>query len=159
MKNIPKTENSLVLRTDFSDNSAWESICAAIQDPVGEFRAYVECVSDPEYDGLTVEQLTALFPKFPYLGDLSYDSLTAEQVKQLVPNGFSFIFIVDRTALTHPDHPILVLDLEEEHGRTFRVIPSEMWGVENNLSIGNMVFSEFADNVDKDGIFRGFPAS
>jgi len=34
-----------------------------------------------------------------------------------------------------------------------------MCSVENNLSIANMDFSEFADNVDKDGIFRGFPDS
>jgi hypothetical protein len=32
-----------------------------------------------------------------------------------------------------------------------------MWGVENNLSIANMDFEEFADAVGPDGIFRGFP--
>jgi hypothetical protein len=32
-----------------------------------------------------------------------------------------------------------------------------MWGVENNLSIANMDYSEFADEVDPDGVFRGFP--
>ena len=45
----------------------------------------------------------------------------------------------------------------DEPGRTFRVIPSEMWSVENNLSIANMDFAEFADAVDEDGVFRGFP--
>jgi hypothetical protein len=39
----------------------------------------------------------------------------------------------------------------------FRVIPSQMWSVENNLSIANMDFFEFADAVGDDGIFRGFP--
>jgi hypothetical protein len=136
MKNIPETENALVLRTDFSDNSAWESICAAIQEPVGELRtiAYVDCLSDPEYDGLTAEQLTTLIPRGSRL----------------------FAFIVDRVALTHPEHPILVVDLFEEPGRTFRVIPSKMCSVENNLSISNMDFDEFAVDADKDGIFRGF---
>jgi hypothetical protein len=157
MKDIPKTEHPVVLRTDFSDDSGWISICATIQKPVGEYQALVDCVSDREYDGLTVEQLTARFPKFPNPGDPKYSDLTVEQLGSLFPDGFfSFMFIVDRTTLTHPDHPILVLDLHE-HGRTFRVIPSEMWGVENNLSIGNMEFFEFADSVDKDGIFRGFP--
>lgn len=28
--------------------------------------------------------------------------------------------------LSHPEHPLLVMDLSEEPGRTFRVIPSEM---------------------------------
>jgi hypothetical protein len=31
-----------------------------------------------------------------------------------------------------------------------------MWGVENNLSVANMDFHEFADNVEDDGVFRGF---
>jgi hypothetical protein len=136
MKKIPKTMNSLVLRTDFSDDSAWESICAAIQRPVGEFRAYVEFLSDTEYDGLPAERLIDLVTK-------GYDQ--------------NFMFIVDNIALSHPDHPILVVDLYHEPGRTFRVIPSEMWGVENNLSIANMDFFEFADAVDEDGVFRGFP--
>jgi hypothetical protein len=55
-----------------------------------------------------------------------------------------------------PEHPVLALDLYSDPGRTLRVIPSEMWGVENNLSLANMDFEEFADAVDKDGVFRGF---
>jgi hypothetical protein len=30
-------------------------------------------------------------------------------------------------------------------------------GVENNLSLVNMDFVEFAESVDPDGVFRGFP--
>jgi hypothetical protein len=48
------------------------------------------------------------------------------------------------------------VDLFEEPGRAFRLIPSEMWAVENNLSIANMDFAEFADAVDADDVFRGF---
>jgi hypothetical protein len=136
MKNIPKTANSLVLRTDFSDESAWESLCRDIEEPVGEFKAEVEFVSDPEYAGLDARQ----FPAIP-----SDD-----------PDR-PFAFLVDRVALSHPDQPILVVDLQDEPGRSFRVIPSEMWSVENNLSMANMGFEEFADAVDADGIFRGFP--
>jgi len=135
MKKIPKTKDSLVLRTDFSDESAWQAICATIQQPVGDFRAYVDFLSDPEYDGLTVVQLTKLVVRGDHL----------------------FMFIVDRTALSHPEHPILVVDLYDEVGRTFRVIPSATWGVQNNLSIANMGFEEFADAVNEDGVFRGFP--
>jgi len=72
---------------------------------------------------------------------------------------YTFVFIVDHIALTHPDHPIQVVDLYTEPGRVFRVIPSEMWAVQNNLSIANMDFEDFADAVDQDGIFRGFPGS
>ena len=129
---------SLLLRTDFSDDAAWVALCKVVQLPSEEgFVANVQCVSDSTYSGLTVERLLALEPK---------------------ESGRSFIFIADVDCFTTAEHPILVVDLIGEPGRTFRVIPSEMWGVENNLSISNMEFHEFADNVDADGVFRGFPS-
>jgi hypothetical protein len=136
MTMIPRTKDSLVLRTDFSDDAAWTSICEAVCQPVGDYRAYVDCVSDPQFNGLTPEQLATLVP-------MDYDR--------------TFVFLVDREALTHPEHPVQVVDVYDEPGRTFRVIPSEMWGVENNLSISNMDWEDFALEADDDGIFRGFP--
>jgi hypothetical protein len=137
VKPLPKTQNSLVLRTDFSDDAAWDALCAAIQKPTEEgFKAYVDYLSDPAYDGLTVEQLVVLSRKG---GDRS------------------FAFIADRATFTNPERPVLVVDLYHEPGRIFRVNPREMWGVENNLSLANMDYYEFADNVDPDGVFRGFP--
>jgi hypothetical protein len=135
MKMVPETRESLVLRTDFTDDVAWESICAAIRKPVGDFRAYVDFVSDPEFEGVTADRLVSLVPKYPYR---------------------SFAFIVDKVALTHSEHPALAVDLRVEPGRAFRVIPAEMWSVENNLSLANMGFAEFADAVGSDGVFRGF---
>jgi len=132
---IPKTENTLALRTDFSDEAAWKSLCAAIQDPDDEFRANVDFVSDPRFDGLTADKLPPLLPE---------------------DSSLTFAFIIDHVALSHPDHPILVIDLHDNPGRAFRVIASEIGTVENNLSIANMGFDEFANAVDKDGVFRGF---
>jgi hypothetical protein len=37
------------------------------------------------------------------------------------------------------------------------VIPTELWSVENNLALGNMDFKDFAQSVDADGVFRGWP--
>jgi hypothetical protein len=137
MKKLPETDNSLLLRTDFSDDAVWASLCIAVQQPNEEgFRAHLDCFSDPAYDRLGVEELVAVCPKG---GDRT------------------FAFIADRTTFTDPERPVLVVDFYHEPGRTFRVTPREMWGVENNLSIGNMDFYEFADNVDPDGVFRGFP--
>jgi hypothetical protein len=133
---FPKTDNSLVLRTDFADDLVWAAVSAAIAAPVGDFRAYVTFVDDRRYDGLTIEQLLALVPE---------------------GSNLTFIFLVDGETLRHPDHPVLVVDLFHQRGRSFRVIPSEMWGVENNLSLANMDWEEFADRVDQDGVFRGFP--
>lgn len=135
MEKIPETESTLALRTDYSDESAWESLYAAIQDPDDEFAASLNFVSDPKYDGLPADQLPSLLP-----GDSSQ----------------TFAFIIDHIALSHPDHPILVIDLHDKPGRTFRVIPSEVGSVESNLSIANMGFDEFADAADETGVFRGF---
>jgi len=140
VKELPTIENTLLLRTDFSDDSKWESLREAIEQPNEDgFKAYVEYISDPAYDGLTVEQLVALEPKGDQCGK------------------HTFAFIADRTTFSSLERPVLVVDLHDEPGRTFRVIPAEMWGVENNLSIANMDYSEFADNADPDGTFRGFP--
>ncbi|MFN8515091.1 MAG: hypothetical protein U0841_21405 [Chloroflexia bacterium] len=47
--------------------------------------------------------------------------------------------------------------MHDERGRAFRAILPELWAIDANLSISNMDFFEFADSVDSDGIFRGFP--
>ena len=140
MKQIPETENALVLRTAFSNQIAWETIRALIRKPVGifRFRANVEFVDDAEFAGLTKDQLLELIPK-----DYSH----------------SFIVIVDQTAVSLPDHPLLIVDLYERSGREFRAIPSQIQSIENNLSIANMDFEEFAESIDESGVFRGFPRS
>lgn len=140
MKQIPETENALVLRTDFSNPAAWRTICAIIRKPVGifRFRTNVDFVDDIEYAGITKDQLLELIPK-----DYSH----------------SFIILVDQTAISLPDHSLLIVDLYERSGREFRAVPSQIQGIENNLSIANMDFEEFAESVDESGVFRGFPKS
>jgi hypothetical protein len=138
MKPVPETDNTLLLRTDFSDDAAWERLCAAIQAPVGEFRASVTPASERSFDGASVDEVL--------------ERLADE-------TNHSFLFLADRVALTNPEQPVLVVDLIDRPARTFRVIPSEAWSVENNLSIANMDFEEFADAVDEDGVFRGFPGA
>jgi hypothetical protein len=135
VKHLPATNNAIVVRTDFSDDVAWESIKAAITAPVDEFMAYVDFIDDPEYEDLSVEKLPSL----------------------IAPDGDrAFIFLVDGISLSSPERPILVVDLVDEPGRTFRVIPSAMWSVENNLSLANLDFVDFAESVDDTGVFRGF---
>ena len=137
MKPLPKSELALVIRTDFSDPAAWERLRAEIQAPVGRFnfRAYVNFVDDPAYEALPADRLLALGPE-----------------------GFNhnFFMVADRTTFTHPERPLLVVDMYDQPGRSFRAPPDQIQGIENNLSISNMDFFEFADNVDQDGVFRGF---
>ena len=135
----PNSGNPVLLRTDFSDDAAWAALCKAAQAPSAEdFQANIDCVSNRCFDGLAAEQVVSLAQNH---------------------SSHSFAFMADRLTVTDPERPILVVDLTHGPSRTFRVIPSQMWAVENNLSLANMEYSEFADNVDPDGVFRGFSKS
>jgi hypothetical protein len=137
MKPLPQSQAALVIRTDFSDPEAWDAIGAAILQLTKEgFGAQVEFVDDVAYRGATKEQLL-----------------------DLVPDGEErpfFLMIVDAVTVRSPERPVLVVDLWREPGREFRAVPAAVQAIENNLSIANMDFAEFADAVDEDRIFRGF---
>jgi hypothetical protein len=56
MKPIRETKDAVVVRTDFSDSTAWDTICAAAVKPQGDFRAYVHllrCCSSEHPVGLS----------------------------------------------------------------------------------------------------------
>jgi hypothetical protein len=134
MSTIPITDNALIIRTDFSDEAVWESLCAEAREPEEPFVFNLEFLDDSGHNGATVEQLIAALPAgYPY----------------------SFLMVADTTAMRQPDHPLLVVDLADEPGRTFRCVPSQLAAIENNLSIGNMGFDEFAKAVDEEGVFHG----
>jgi len=139
MKPYVFSYRALVIRTEFENQQAWEAICKLIRAPVpapgDTFYANVELLEDDGFRDLSKEDL---LPR--------------------VPAGYphSFVFVVDREAVSNPEFPTLVVDLRRERGRVFRAIPSTIQSIENNLSITNMVFFEFANAVDADGVFRGF---
>jgi hypothetical protein len=129
--------DSILLRTDFRDDDAWRAAVARptapqLQASGDVFQAQLEAFEDPALDGLVPADLAAL----PSAGFLSY------------------AFVAD--ARTMEDHTFVVLDLHEERGRTFRCTAGAVQAVENNLSLANMDFFEFADACDDDGVFRDF---
>ena len=136
---LPKTEHPLLIRTDFENQKAWEAICEAVRAPVR--------------DGADAFYANLDFLEQPVLRNAGKEDLMAR-----VPEGYphSFLLVADRFATEQSEFPILVIDLHHDPGRTFRAIPSQIQGIENNLSIANMDFFEFADSVDPDGVFRGF---
>lgn len=74
-----------------------------------------------------------------------------------LPEGYphSFMVVADNTAISQPDHPLLVVDLLGERGRQFRAVASVISQIDSNLSIANMGFEEFAGLVDDGNVFRG----
>jgi hypothetical protein len=128
--------DAYVIRASFSDPVRWgevaDTICASFKD----IETNVRFINDPKFDGTSPEQLLPL----------------------LEGNSFhTFAFIVDRVAIESAEYAVLVMDLYTDPGRTFRAVPSMMPSIYCNLSIANMDFEDFADYVEADGVFRGFP--
>jgi hypothetical protein len=140
---------ALLVRTDFTDDDAWDQVRDEATREYGPdgFRAYVDPVSDPGWASATWEEVKAAAP-------------AGEQ-------GPSVLFIADSVTFASSEHPVLVVDLQDKilsvaefpeiADRTpFRSIPSAVWTVENNLSIANMDWEDFASDVGDDGVYRGF---
>ena len=128
--------NSPLVRTDFADDSRWDELvqAATAESPDG-FRAHLKIINDRAFEGRSVGELLAIGEGW---------------------EGASVLFVADAIALTESERPILCVDLIDQPGRAFRCIPRQLWGVDNNLSLANIDFDEFATSVDADGVHRGF---
>jgi hypothetical protein len=134
MTKLPTSDYSLLVRTDFTSDDAWQQVSTGAQKENEDgFRAYIEPISDTAFDGLSWEEVKAA----------NDDPLAC------------VVFIVDSTTITAADHPILVVDLGEDHP-PFRCIPSWLHSVENTLGIANMDWEDFVDVLDGSGTFRGW---
>ncbi|MFG2723405.1 DUF6924 domain-containing protein [Streptomyces sp. NPDC048416] len=128
---------SLVLRTDFGDEGAWNTLQAAL-DAAAEY-PHATCVSDPRFAEAGVPALLL-------------EEAAADENDRVI-----HIFLADAATMKDPNHPLLAVDLsDDDPGRTFRVPVQWFAEVSANLSIGNMDFAEFADAVDGSGTYRGF---
>jgi hypothetical protein len=140
MASLPLSNVALLVRTDFADDHSWDLLCAEVTTPSGEgFTANLAPVSDPSFSGSTWDEVKAAVPRNAH--------------------GSVIVLIADATTLGSADHPVLVVDLMDFRGRhlePFRCVPSELWGVENNLNIANMDWEDFAGTADEHRVFRGF---
>jgi hypothetical protein len=135
MSNPLATAKPPLIRTDFTNDAAWQEI--------------VDGVTRPSKDGFLAS--------LSIVNDSSLSATDADLVAAAVSEAsdHAVLFIVDEMTIAHSDHPILCIELPIS-GKSFRVTPAELWGVENNLSLANMGFEEFSDAADADGVFRGF---
>lgn len=133
---VPSTENSLLVRTSFVDPAAWTDALTAVRTKSQDgFVAAVDVLDDRAWEKADWEQVRSA-------------ALAAQEHAAV-------LFIADDQALV-ADFPLLVIDLSEASNTPFRCVASELWGVDNNLNIANMDYSEFAEATDQDGVFRGF---
>lgn len=148
MPTLPDRNCSLLVRTDFTSDDAWQQVAdEAARENADGYQSYAEPVSDPAFDRANWETVKAAVPANDH--------------------GASVLFIADSICLSSPDHPILVVDLSDTFlslaefpeiaGRTpFRCIPSALWAVDNNLNHANLGWEDFAGAAGEDGVYGGF---
>ncbi|MGW4241305.1 DUF6924 domain-containing protein [Nocardia sp. NPDC004722] len=145
MASLLATPGVPVVRTDFSDQAAWQQVKAGIGWVTpDEFEADVTFVDDRTFAGVPVSEILQHMPD---------------------GSGHSLLLIVDETTIQSSEHPVLVVDLGSPAapdldwpgrpaGRSFRALPHTIQEIENNLSISNMDWEDFAEAVDDDGVLR-----
>jgi hypothetical protein len=124
-----------LVRTDYSDPAAWARVRELIGRPTAEgFLANVEVIEDPSWAG----------------------TAPAEAIRRLHPaaGAHALVILADAQTMHDPEHSLLCLDPRTL--QSLRVIPSLLWSIENNLSLANLDWRDFAEEADKDGVLRGF---
>ncbi|MET8360803.1 hypothetical protein [Micromonospora sp. NPDC005171] len=141
MAELPGTWSVPVVRADFTDDADWNRIREWIAEPTEEgFGADVDFVEDRALNGLDEETIVAGYPP-------SYPHEYRHPV----------LFVIDAVAVSTPDHPVLVINLNAGvDARPFRALPQQVQAIQNNLSLANMDYIEFATSAGADGVFRGF---
>ena len=158
-------ETTILLRTDFSDDAAWDRVKQLVTAPA-DFGIEPDDEA-PDDDGLYTPNIQAL-------DDAGFDVATSESLT-LASDGraLGYLLLADaqtmreaadggEVSVVYVDLSVSATDAAEfgiELGRAFRCLTGEVASIEVNLSISNMDFEDFANSVDTDGVFRGFPVS
>ncbi|MBP1859812.1 DUF6924 domain-containing protein [Rhizobium herbae] len=132
---FPQNDRTPLIRTDFVNDEAW--------------RRVVDAASAASTDGFRA--------KLYVLDDRSFSNADPAALAEAANTSSDHVLLIiaDSSTMNNAEMPLLCVDTIPPGGQ-FRVIPEHLWGVENNVSLANMDFSEFAAALDRDGVFRGF---
>ena len=128
-------ENTPLVRTWFGDERGWRALLSATRTPsIDGFLAYVDVVEHPSLDGATPSHVAALLP---------------------TKSEYSIAILADQRSMTDAEQPLLVVLANGSNDPPeLRVIPSALWGIENNMSLANMEWGDFVGSADNDGVLR-----
>jgi hypothetical protein len=156
MKPLPQVDETLLVRTDFSDEKAWQEVCAGVHAIDPAMRKALDLYASLD-ESMAEALATQGVPMPHFVDDPEYQGATTEQLVELATgdSGPYLMFIADETTMSRSEHPILVVDLNLQPGRTFRTIPSQVFAIDSSLFIANADWEDFDQSVDDDGVFRG----
>lgn len=130
---LPEADEPVLLRIGFTDDQGW----AALRDEVEAGAA--------EY-GVDFEFVT-------YVDDPAFRDLPVERVA-LAGHPHPVLVLADDVTFASAEHPLLVVDVDEEPSTAFRATPDAIYSIVINLGLGNMDFTDFSEDVDSSGIYR-----
>ncbi len=138
--------DSLIVRTDYSDDESWKAVRAALLAPQGSdgYEPSVHFVDDPAWAGAGVADVLAAVADDEYL---------------------SVVFVADRMTMDSDRHALLAVDTEdaaeiqgdrEGPFSAFRVEPAGVFEIDADLRVANLEFADYAKTArdDSDGIYR-----
>jgi hypothetical protein len=131
---LPVSEMTLLVRTDFTDEQGWRAFAGALDgsEEDGRLPAGEEFYDAVELSALVVD-------------DRGFEHLQPGQVPALVPpdEHTTMVALADAATLADPAHPLLVVDLYDTPGQAARVPLAEAGSMAVNLEIANMDFGDF----------------
>ncbi|SDF60457.1 DUF6924 domain-containing protein [Streptomyces griseoaurantiacus] len=124
------TDFSPLLRTDFTDDAAWRTLLDDID------KSWLTVMDDPSHEGFSPDRLLAL-----------------------VPDGSRYpaLVVADRDTFRGEERTLLLVDVREEPGRTFRAaVPDAFDSALGNLAIDNQTFDDYlaSGSLGEDGVYR-----
>ncbi|MGA8248509.1 MAG: hypothetical protein WB797_16505 [Nocardioides sp.] len=162
IRDVLGSDSTPLIRTDFSDDAAWQTVVSEVSKPVdldpenaasGEngYAPDLTLIDDRAFEGVTGAALGA---DLDVVEDACGYALLADDrsMAEALAGGELTLDYVD-LSITDPDDAEL---FNSYLGRSFRCVVPEIASIDANLSIANLDFSDFADNTDPDGVFRGF---
>lgn len=136
MPSLPDSEIYLLIRTYFGDDAAWDELRTAIDEGSQEgFFATVEYVDDRQFDRFSVEALEAAHPHRADAWDVMY--------------------VADERAIIERAHPLLVVRVGCSDDQPFRCRADLLYEVDANLSLANLDWDDFRDQIDESGVYGG----
>lgn len=136
MPSLPDSEIYLLVRTFFGDDAGWDELTAIVAEETDEgFVATVQVVDDVQFDGYSPAELEVAHP---HRND-----------------GWDVLYIADELAVTQPAHPLLLIRVGNSEDRPFRCRADRLHEVDANLSLANLDWDDFRDQVDESGVYGG----
>lgn len=122
-------DNAPLIRLAGLSHSEWTALTQnTLKENADGFRAYLDFIDNPDLYEKTIEGLRQAYHN----------------------KNVAVIFAADRKTASEEAHPFLCID---PNGRlpSFRVYLKDLWLVENNVSIGNLLLEEIIDEQVTDG--------